>query len=470
MLVALAFTTGCFGGGYPEPATADDYAAADEPYQEQPAEAAYQPVVAEDGAAVANAEYLDTDPGALTEFQAELAPHGAWVNDPTYGMVWVPNREVVGADFAPYVTGGHWALTEDGDWIWQSDYPFGWVTFHYGRWVYIPGSGWAWIAGRRYAHAWVVWRTPYDGYDYVGWAPMPPYYYWSGGVAVSFWVLPPTPWVFCHSHYVFSSHWHSHMARGHHVAEAARRTRPHEPANPSAGSGRGNSGGHRFANPTRGPSLDSARVPASAAPRARVQPNQRALAASRPSQVSPSAAYGGARPQPLGRAAPSSGAAAVSRPVYRGAPSHSAPAYAGNRAMPQRLPGGASSYRASPGTAARPGSSYGAGRPTPYYGPSSSPSNASRPSALPSHRAPSYSSPSFGSSYGGSRPSAGPSPSYHAPSHSSPSSARPGSSVAPSYRPNTSSAPSGGGRATGRSGGSSGGRMGGGSVGRGGRR
>ena len=53
---------------------------------------------------------------------------------------------------------------------------------------------WAWIAGRRYANAWVVWRTPEPDYYYVGWAPMPPYWYWSGGVAVSFWVIPPAPY------------------------------------------------------------------------------------------------------------------------------------------------------------------------------------------------------------------------------------------------------------------------------------
>src|SRR5512141_410402 len=111
----------------------------------------------------------DADPRALTTFRAQLDTHGTWVNDPTYGTVWVPNRAEVGADFAPYVTAGHWALDQDGDWIWVSDYPFGDVVFHYGRWVWVGGTGWVWVPGYAYAPAWVVWRTPVAGYDYVGW-------------------------------------------------------------------------------------------------------------------------------------------------------------------------------------------------------------------------------------------------------------------------------------------------------------
>jgi hypothetical protein len=116
----------------------------------------------------------DTDPSALTTFRPALDPYGTWVNDPNYGTVWVPNRDVVGADFAPYVSRGRWSLTADNDWIWVSDYPFGWAVFHYGRWVWIGGSGWAWVPGRTYANAWVVWRVPTASYAYVGWAPMPP--------------------------------------------------------------------------------------------------------------------------------------------------------------------------------------------------------------------------------------------------------------------------------------------------------
>ncbi len=116
----------------------------------------------------------ETDPRAITDFRPTLDPYGTWVDDERYGTVWVPNRDAVGDDFAPYVSAGHWALTDDGDWIWQSDYPFGGVVFHYGRWVWVPGTGWAWVAGRRYANAWVTWRVSTDDYGYIGWAPMPP--------------------------------------------------------------------------------------------------------------------------------------------------------------------------------------------------------------------------------------------------------------------------------------------------------
>ena len=46
-------------------------------------------------------EYADTDPSALSDFHGTLDAHGTWVDDPTYGTVWVPNANEVGADFAP---------------------------------------------------------------------------------------------------------------------------------------------------------------------------------------------------------------------------------------------------------------------------------------------------------------------------------------------------------------------------------
>lgn len=41
------------------------------------------------------------DPRALTDFRAPLEPYGTWVDDGTYGTVWVPRADVVGSDFAP---------------------------------------------------------------------------------------------------------------------------------------------------------------------------------------------------------------------------------------------------------------------------------------------------------------------------------------------------------------------------------
>jgi hypothetical protein len=417
LLAALMFTVGC-AGEFQEPATPADYAAAEgAPAQAEPV---YEQTAATAPADLTTSEYEDTDPSALSQWRDELSPYGVWVDDPTYGAVWVPSQTVVGADFAPYVSGGHWAMTADGDWLWESDYPFGWVTFHYGRWIWIPGRGWAWIAGRRYASAWVVWRTPYDGYDYVGWAPMPPYYYWSGGYAVSFWIIPPAPYVFCHSHYIFHEHWHDHMAHGDHVHDAATHTRPHEPAGAGRGGGAPSSGGgHRFAAPSKGPSLDAAHIPPGSGPKSYSSPNQRAWAAARPSPSSASS-HALVRPAPSGSSLASRSAPA-SRPVYRGSQTTrlGPGGYAAN-GQSYRSPGSAPSYRGSPSYGSSPS----------YRTPSYSGSSSYRSS-------PSYSSPSYGSP-SRSTPSYA-SPSYHSPSSSHGGGGRSyGAAPPPTYRPQNS--------------------------------
>jgi hypothetical protein len=253
-------------GGWFEPATD---AGVPEPYYAAP----------EAEAAAPAPEVADNDPSALTTFRPALDPYGRWVSDATYGTVWVPHAHVVGSDFAPYVSRGHWALTADDDWIWVSDYPFGWAVFHYGRWVWISGYGWSWVPGRTYANAWVVWRTPTDGYAYVGWAPMPPSWVWFGGVAVGLWYAPPVPYVFCHSHYIFAHHVHHHIVRDrHHVHRIASHTRVHPtpyhaPARPRVAA----SPNVRPAAPPptaapRGPRLSAARVPPSSVPVQRAAP------------------------------------------------------------------------------------------------------------------------------------------------------------------------------------------------------
>ncbi|MDP9150733.1 MAG: hypothetical protein M3O36_12450, partial [Myxococcota bacterium] len=97
------------------------------------------------------AELVDNDPSALTDFHGTLDPYGTWMEDASYGTVWVPSPTVVGPHFTPYVTSGRWAY--DDDYVWVSDYEWGWAPFHYGRWVYGGGVGWEWIPGRRYAGA-----------------------------------------------------------------------------------------------------------------------------------------------------------------------------------------------------------------------------------------------------------------------------------------------------------------------------
>jgi len=110
------------------------------------------------------------DPQAYTEFQDELAPYGNWIDDASYGRVWAPEASLVGADFTPYYSGGHWVLTEFG-WTWISDFSWGWAPFHYGRWIVVGGHGWCWVPGTIWGPAWVAWRS---GDGYVGWAPLPP--------------------------------------------------------------------------------------------------------------------------------------------------------------------------------------------------------------------------------------------------------------------------------------------------------
>ena len=267
------------GGWFNDPPVAED---APQPVYDDP-----QPQAAP---APQPSQVDDSDPSALTTFKPALDPYGAWVADSNYGTVWVPRREVVGEDFAPYVSRGHWALTADDDWIWVSDYPFGWAVFHYGRWVWISGSGWAWVPGRTYANAWVVWRTPSPGYAYVGWAPMPPAWGYWNGYAVGLWYSPPLPYVFCPSVYAFDYRVHYHIVHDRYlVHDIASHTRTyptpyHAPASP---------GVHTAGSPAprapigassvpRGPRMSAAGIPAQSIPAARTAPPPNAMRLSGP--------------------------------------------------------------------------------------------------------------------------------------------------------------------------------------------
>ncbi|MCL2823238.1 MAG: hypothetical protein FWD57_04540, partial [Polyangiaceae bacterium] len=229
-------------------------------------------------------DYADTDPSAVYVFDEVLSPHGTWVEDSPYGLVWVPNSRVVGVDFVPYLTAGYWGATSEGDWVWVSDYEWGWAVFHYGRWVQVPGIGWAWIPGRRYAPAWVVWVVGEPGYDYIGWAPMPPSYYWYRGVAVSLWVIPPPYYVYCESRYVYSRHVHHHRLHGHRAHEAARHSHRHGSGKGSHGGSHGssqsgsNNDNRHAARPEPGPSPDQARIPAETVPRTPAKPHPKVVA------------------------------------------------------------------------------------------------------------------------------------------------------------------------------------------------
>ncbi len=121
----------------------------------------------------------------------DLDQYGRWVDDGSYGRVWVPQVE---SDWAPYQA-GRWGWADDYGWSWTSYDPWGWAPYHYGRW-YHSGFGWAW------------WPGPYRGPCYwspalvgffgfgghagfgfgfgnVGWVPLAPYEpfhrWWGGG-------------------------------------------------------------------------------------------------------------------------------------------------------------------------------------------------------------------------------------------------------------------------------------------------
>jgi hypothetical protein len=182
-------------------------------------------------------QYADTDPSALTDFKSTLDPYGTWADDPTYGTVWQPDPGVVGSDFAPYVSAGHWDY-DNNDYTWMSDYDWGWAPFHYGRWTYINGSGWSWIPGRTYAGAWVSWRTGVPGYPYVGWGPLAPTWGWRGGAPYGYGFPVSTPYSFVGSHEMFGPGLQGRMVSGPNVGTVAIGTHVYSGGGPGGGGGR----------------------------------------------------------------------------------------------------------------------------------------------------------------------------------------------------------------------------------------
>lgn len=204
------------------------------------------------------AEVDEDDPEAqrraVEEFSPRLQPYGTWVDDSRYGRVWVPSRSIVGGEFVPYSTAGHWALTPDDSWIWVSDYPFGAVTFHYGRWVWASSSYWAWVPGYVYAPAWVDFHVGAAGY--IGWAPLAPRYGWRHGSFFSVGIWGPAPVVFVPTRYVFVRSMPHYVVRDRvRVRSIAAQTRVYR--------------GPRYLG--RGPRPSELSIPRSALPERRVQ-------------------------------------------------------------------------------------------------------------------------------------------------------------------------------------------------------
>jgi uncharacterized protein DUF6600 len=427
-----------------------------------------------EGSAADADEFEDTDASALTDFHATLSPYGSWADDATYGTVWVPSTDVVGADFSPYATAGHWELNASNDWLWVSDYDptFGWVVFHYGRWVWTGGRGWVWIPGRRYAPAWVVWRTGDPGYDYIGWAPAPPLFYWRGGSVFYFSTYPRTSYFFCPSAYVFHHNVYHHVITGPRADDIGRQTHVYSRPRP-------NGPNHAYTQPSRGPAVGEyvpAHVrpsvrPAHAAPEHHAFSTPSGMGRRPPPSVTPG--DGGGRPRVAspsdgsGRPRVTSPGSRPPAPAFAGrdpgdsrpAPRVTTPASverpsalpsAGFRDPPRPgrpLPSGFDSPRsAGPRVetpSSRPGPIFQPSRPSaspvtipsrPSYSPSPSRPSYSpspRPSYSPSPSRPSFSSPSRPSFSSPSRPSFS-SPSR--PSVSSPSRSFSRPSVSPSRR------------------------------------
>jgi hypothetical protein len=225
-------------------------------------------------------QYADTDPSALSDFHATLDPYGTWQDDATYGSVWVPSASVVGDDFTPYVSAGHW--TYDDDYVWNSDYDWGWAPFHYGRWAWGTGIGWEWIPGRVYSGAWVSWRYGWDDWGYVGWGPLAPSWCWRGGVAVGLGFVPRSSYGYVSNGELFSPHVGTRLVTGTQAGVVASHTRPYVPATPGVGG--------------RGPSPQSLHLPATAI--AHASPTDRGLMQARAySRGSSAVALGAHAPQ-----------------------------------------------------------------------------------------------------------------------------------------------------------------------------
>ena len=122
------------------------------------------------------------------DFYNDLSPYGTWVNNPTWGYVWVPN---VDPGFIPYSTNGYWIFTNEG-WTWVSGYSWGWAPFHYGRWFNDPNWGPMWVPDNEWGPGWVTWRS---SEDYYGWAPIAP------GISINIaygnnYYVPDNQWTF----------------------------------------------------------------------------------------------------------------------------------------------------------------------------------------------------------------------------------------------------------------------------------
>lgn len=112
-------------------------------------------------------------PAEYVDYENELADNGDWVNEGSYGYVWVPRLAY--SDWRPYYD-GRWSWYPIIGWTWVPYESWGWCTSHYGRWGWRGGLGWYWIPRSHWGWgpAWVHW---YWDRDYIGWCPLSYYNY-----------------------------------------------------------------------------------------------------------------------------------------------------------------------------------------------------------------------------------------------------------------------------------------------------
>ncbi len=83
-------------------------------------------------------------PAGMTGYE-DLNAYGNWVNDGSYGQVWVPRSTPTG--WAPYRT-GHWSYVKPWGWTWIDEQPWGFAPYHYGRWA-NSNNRWVWVPPQR---------------------------------------------------------------------------------------------------------------------------------------------------------------------------------------------------------------------------------------------------------------------------------------------------------------------------------
>lgn len=80
---------------------------------------------------------------------AALDDYGEWVDEPSYGRVWMPSYAYGG--YTPF-SYGSWTHTSYGGWSWYDSMPWGYYTgYGYGgRWAYLHDRNrWCWVPPRR---------------------------------------------------------------------------------------------------------------------------------------------------------------------------------------------------------------------------------------------------------------------------------------------------------------------------------